>query len=132
MFTVRAYQNPFLRIGQSSMQAVISLNVDSSVAVSPAPLALGIALDRSGSMEGPKVRAARVGAINVVQALDSKTLFLVVSFNETARVLFGPALGTPANKQRAIAAMQSVFAHGGSALAHFPLRPRSGREKGFS
>ncbi|MBO0790448.1 MAG: VWA domain-containing protein [Ktedonobacteraceae bacterium] len=117
MFTLRAYQNPYLRVGQTSMQAVLSLNVDANAAVAPAPLALGIALDRSASMEGSRMRAARDGAVKVVNALDSSIVFLVVAFNDSAHVLFGPAPGTPENKRRAIAALQSVFASGGTRMS---------------
>ncbi len=117
MFSIVAYNNPYLRLDQNNMQAVLSINVDAAVNVAPAPLALGIALDRSGSMEGPKMKAARNGAINVVQALDETMTFLVVTFNENARVVFGPAPGTPENKQRAIQALQTVYANGSTRMS---------------
>ncbi len=52
MFTLAAYNNPYLRLNQNTMQAVLSLTLDAATNVAPVPLALGIALDRSGSMEG--------------------------------------------------------------------------------
>jgi hypothetical protein len=117
MFTINAYHNPYLRIGQNTMQAVLSLKLDPNTALAPAPLALAIVLDRSGSMEGPKMRAARDGAIKVVQALDPSMAFMTVAFNDNARVLFGPALGNDENKQRAIASLQTVFASGGTRMS---------------
>ncbi|GCE13628.1 vWA domain-containing protein [Tengunoibacter tsumagoiensis] len=117
MFTVKAYHNPYLRLGQTTMQAVLSMKVDETVAVAPAPLSLAIALDRSGSMDGTKMRAARDGAIKVVQALDDSMIFLVVTFNDNARVLFGPAVGNAENKKRAIAALQSVSASSGTRMS---------------
>src|SRR5579859_5082934 len=114
MFTLNAYHNPYLRLGQGNMQAVLSISVDANAALAPAPLALAIALDRSGSMEGSKMRAARDGAIKVVQALDEQMLFLIVPFNENARVAFGPALANAENKRRAIQILQSVNASGGT------------------
>jgi hypothetical protein len=117
MFSLVAYNNPYLRLNQNSMQAVLSIKVDTSVSLAPAPLALGIALDRSGSMEGPKMKAARNGAINVVQALDETMTFLIVTFNEDAQIVFGPAPGTPENKQRAIQALQTVYANGGTRMS---------------
>jgi uncharacterized protein YegL len=117
MFDITAHQNPFLRVGQSSMQAVLSVNVAPDAAMAPAPLALGIALDRSGSMEGAKMRAARDGAINVVQALDETMAFVVVAFSDRAETLFGPATGTREHKQRATQAIQVVAANGGTAMS---------------
>jgi Ca-activated chloride channel family protein len=117
VFTLAAYNNPYLRVNQNTMQAVLSLTLDPVMQVAPVPLALGIALDRSGSMEGPKMRAARDGAIKVVQSLDASMTFLVVTFNENARVVFGPALATPDNKERAVKALQTVYANGGTRMS---------------
>ncbi len=117
MFTMTAYNNPYLRVGQATMQAVLSLRLDATVGLAPAPLALAVALDRSGSMEGPKMRAARDGAIKVVQALDADMAFMVVAFNDNARIIFGPALGSDENKRRAIAALQTVNAANGTRMS---------------
>src|SRR5579859_3157215 len=114
MFTINAYHNPYLMVGQNRLQAVLNVSVAQSQNLAPAPLALAIALDRSGSMEGSKMRAARDGAIKVVQALDEQMLFLIVPFNENARVAFGPALANAENKRRAIQILQSVNASGGT------------------
>lgn len=118
MFTLAAYNNPYLRLNQNTMQAVLSLTLDATTNLAPVPLALGIALDRSGSMEGLKMRAARDGAIKVVQALDATMTFLVVTFNENARVVFGPALASPDNKERAVSALQTVYANGGTRMSN--------------
>ncbi|HZR38583.1 MAG TPA: VWA domain-containing protein [Ktedonobacteraceae bacterium] len=117
MFTITAYNNPYLRIGQNSMQAVLSITVDADADLAPAPLALGIALDRSASMDGEKISAARDGAIKVVQALDETMVFMVVTFNNEARILFGPASGTPENKRRAVQALQMTYASGGTRMS---------------
>jgi Ca-activated chloride channel family protein len=117
MFTIKAYHNPYLRVGQHAMQAIISVGVEAHLQLEPAPLALAIALDRSGSMEGTKIRAARNGAIKVVQALDASMLFMIVAFNDQARVIFGPVLGTSENKLRAINAIQNVHAANGTRMS---------------
>src|SRR5262245_34840676 len=117
MFEITAHQNPYLRQGQNTMQAVLSLQVTPQVALAPVPLALGIALDRSGSMEGSKLEAACEGAIRVVGALDESMAFLVVAFNDRAQILYGPAMGTRENKTRAIAAISSTYAGAGTAMS---------------
>ncbi len=118
MFHFTAYNNQYLRLDQNTMQTVLSLNVDSVLNVAPAPLALAIALDRSGSMDGPKMRAARDGAIKVVQALDEQMSFLIVTFNEYARVAVGPVRANAQNKKNAIQLLQSVNASGGTRMSN--------------
>ncbi len=66
------------------------------------------------------MRAARDGAIKVVQSLDATMTFLVVTFNENARVVFGPALASPDNKERAVKALQTVYANGGTRMSTCP------------
>ncbi len=117
MFLITAHQNPFLQLGRNTMQAVLSVNVAADLAVGPAPLALGIALDRSGSMDGAKINAARAGAVKVVGALDESMAFLVVAFNDSARIIYGPAMGTHENKQRAIQALAGVYAGNGTCMS---------------
>ena len=118
MFTFTASQGlTYLRPGQNTLQTVLSVMVDSDVGGTFAPLALGIALDRSGSMEGAKFNAAQGGTATVIQALDETMTFLVVTFNDKAHILFGPAQATPTNKQRAVAALRSVSAGGGTCMS---------------
>jgi uncharacterized protein YegL len=117
MFTINAYNNPYLRLNQNTMQVVLSIGVDANVGVAPAPLSLAIAFDRSGSMTGERMSAARDGAIQVVQALDETITFMVVTFNENARSIFGPATGTAENKKRAVTALQTVYAGGGTRMS---------------
>jgi Ca-activated chloride channel family protein len=117
MFTINAYNNPYLRLNQNTMQVVLSMSVDTDTGVAPAPLSLAIALDRSGSMTGERMSAARDGAIQVVQALDETMNFMVVTFNENARIISGPALATAENKKRAVQALQTVYASGGTRMS---------------
>ena len=63
------------------------------------------------------MRAARDGAMKVVQAIDESMIFMVVSFNDSARILFGPAPGTAENKRKAIAAIQTVNAANGTRMS---------------
>jgi len=117
MFTVNAYNNPYLHVGHTTLHAVLSITLNQNLALAPVPLSLAVALDRSASMDGPKMRAAREGAIKVVQAIDESMIFMVVTFNDSVRVLFGPAPGTAENKQKAITALQTVHAANGTRMS---------------
>lgn len=119
MFNIKAYHNPYLQVGQQNVQAVLSVSVDQGLKLAPAPLALAIALDRSGSMDGVRMKAARDGAIKIVQALDPNITFMLVAFNERAKIISAPAPGTTKNKQQAINAIQqSVYATGGTCMSY--------------
>ncbi len=118
MFSIQAYHNPYLQVGQTNLQAVLTVSVKQGMNLAPAPLSLAIALDRSGSMDGAKMRSARDGAIKVVQSLDENITFMVVTFNERAKVIAAPVPGTPQNKRQAIDAIQhNVFASGGTCMS---------------
>lgn len=119
MFTINAYHNPYLLVGQNRFQAVLNLSVAPDQRLTPAPLALAIALDRSGSMDGAKIRAARDGAIKIVQALDEHITFMIVAFNERAKIIVAPSPGTKKNKQSAIEAIRhNVYATGGTCMSY--------------
>jgi len=117
MFTIRAYHNQYLRLNETTMKAVLSITVDAHTGVPPMPLALGIALDCSGSMEGSKLRAALDGASKVIQALDETISFIVVVFRAQAQIIFGPAIATSSNKEYAVQAIQGISAMGGTAMS---------------
>jgi hypothetical protein len=55
VFTIQAYHNPYLQVGQINLQAIITVKVQQGLGLAPAPLSLAIALDRSGSMDGAKM-----------------------------------------------------------------------------
>jgi len=118
MFDVSAYQNPYLKTGTTTMQAVLSVNVNADGATGqPVPLALAIVIDRSGSMEGQKIEAAKDAAIRVVQAADESTAFMVVTFNETATVIVPPMAATADNKNRAVQAIRKIYSNGGTCMS---------------
>ncbi len=118
MFDVSAYQNPYLREGETRLQAVLSINLNTTnIQSAPVPLALAIVIDRSGSMEGKKIEAAKDAAIRVIQAADESTAFMVVTFNEIANMIMPPCAASPDNKQRAVQAIRSIYSNGGTCMS---------------
>lgn len=117
MFTLKAFYNSSMQVGHNRLQAVLTVSALQGQDQAPAPLTLAIALDRSGSMDGAKIRAAREGACKVVLALDENVTFIVVSFNERAKVTVAPGTGTPENKRRAIDAIQRIYASGSTCMS---------------
>jgi uncharacterized protein YegL len=117
MFTISAHQNRAIAAGQASMQAVLSIHLPSEVAFTPAPLAIAIVLDQSGSMEGPKLQAAREGAARIIATLDDNTIFTVIAFNARANPVFGPAYATPSARQQASQALRTIIASSGTCMS---------------
>jgi uncharacterized protein YegL len=117
MLTLIAHQNPHLAAGQTHLQAILSLRAPAAGDLAPLPLDLAIVLDCSGSMEGPRLGAARDGAIGVIEALDPATRFAVFAFSNRADRIYGPAPATPEQRRAAGAALRRVRAGGGTAMS---------------
>jgi Ca-activated chloride channel homolog len=117
MFDVTSHYNPYLGPNRDVMRMVVSLSLPDHVQLAPTRLALAIVLDCSGSMSGEKIKAACNGAIKVIQELDEQFSFAVIAFESTARLIYGPAEGIHAHKQRAIQAIQSLHASGGTSMS---------------
>lgn len=117
MFDVAAHYNAYLGPNREAMRLVLSLGLPGDAQIARSRVALAIVLDCSGSMGGPKIRAAREGAIKVIQELDEQFSFVVITFNDKARVIYGPAEGIHGHKQRAIQAIQNLDADGGTSMS---------------
>ncbi len=117
MFEVTSHYNAYLGPNRESMRLVVSLHLPAQAQVTQSRVALAIVLDCSGSMAGEKIRAARDGAIKVIQELDEQFSFVVVAFTHEARVIYGPAEGIHGHKQKAIQAVQKLQADGGTSMS---------------
>jgi uncharacterized protein YegL len=117
MLTILTHQNRYLAAGQTRLQAVLSLSASEVGDLDRLPLDLAIVIDGSGSMEGPRISAARDGAARVIDALDPTTRFAVFLFSNRADRLFGPALATPEQRRAAGVALRRVRAGGGTAMS---------------
>lgn len=76
------------------------------------PLAIGIVLDTSLSMEGQQIEAARDSALRFLDALEPEDRGMIVSFNDRVRIL----RELTAEREELAEAIMSVEAKGGTAL----------------
>jgi uncharacterized membrane protein len=92
-------------------------------------LAIELVIDKSGSMEGPKIEAAKEAAKAVVEMLGGADLIGVVTFDATASELV--PLDAASNRFRILGEISRLSAGGGTnivnalALAHDTLRGRT-------
>lgn len=107
------FQNHFLPQGASEVHAIMTVTAtgeaaDASMA-SSAQL-FGILCDVSGSMQGPKVRAAKEAMATLVTMLPETAAFFIVTGTTHAQVLYPTSQATPAHKTRALAAIRKIDA----------------------
>lgn len=86
------------------------------------PLNMGLVLDRSGSMAGPKLQLAREGATRAVHALQADDRLSVLAYNEEALVLVRSGGADEAAKRVAESRLRALDAVGNTDLCGGWLR----------
>src|SRR5215475_5819812 len=81
-----------------------------------APVAIGLVLDRSGSMSGHKIETARQAALAVLERLTDADRVAAVVFDDRIDVLMDGAPATPETRARLRAELAAVEARGSTAL----------------
>ncbi|WP_428261077.1 vWA domain-containing protein [Haliangium sp.] len=96
---------------------LVRLEAVASTAAQRPPVNLALAIDRSSSMRGPRIAHAVAAARRVVEQLDERDRLSIVTFDASARSLFGPANMTPEAKQRLDSALAGLRTGVGTNLA---------------
>jgi Ca-activated chloride channel homolog len=78
------------------------------------PINVGIVLDRSGSMQGEKIRRAREAAIDAVRMLDAQDIVSIVTYDTVVEVLVPATRLT--DPEMVIKAIRTIQARGNTAL----------------
>ena len=102
---------------------MLTLVPPSTASVAAKPRDLVFVLDRSGSMEGWKMVAARRATARMIDSLTSRDRFCAIAFDNTLELLPGANLveATDRARFRAVEALAKVDARGGTEMAE-PLR----------
>lgn len=93
------------------VRLLLTLEGDPPVAGARIPLNLSLVLDRSGSMAGPKLLAARKAAAMLVRRLHPKDVVSVVAFDDTVDTVAEPA---PGSEHAQLSAQIETIEAGGS------------------
>jgi hypothetical protein len=123
-FTAEAYQNEYLPIGGSEVNAVVTVTSSGAetVAATSADAAEIVIVDVSGSMKVPrdKLRAAQDATAVAIDCIRDGVMFGVIAGNDTATQLYpqGGALApaSSATRARAKEAVGRLKAGGGTAI----------------
>jgi Ca-activated chloride channel family protein len=85
---------------QNAHQVGMLVSLDGGTPVRRAPINVSLVLDRSGSMDGRPLEAAKAAAALFASFLRAEDRLSVVAFDDTVQVLFGPAAaGDPAARE---------------------------------
>jgi hypothetical protein len=124
-FTADVYQNEFLALGATDVDAVVTVTATDATPVAvaaPTAAAEIVIVDASGSMVSPfgKLKAAKQATAAAIDAIRDGVAFGVISGTEEARAVF-PLDGTlaPASdhtRARAKAAVANILPSGGTAI----------------
>jgi Ca-activated chloride channel family protein len=86
------------------------------------PVSLGLVLDQSGSMAGPKMQLAKEGAIRAIRSLHDEDRLSVVAYNEAAHLLIRTTPASPSAKRVGEQRLQQAHPGGNTDLCQGWLR----------
>jgi Ca-activated chloride channel homolog len=98
--------------GSDRFRALLPLAYDSSEQKQEATLALGLIIDRSGSMSGPKMDLTKEAARGAAELMNPQDLITVVTFDSQAQTVV--RLQPASNRQRILSDIAQIRASGGT------------------
>jgi Ca-activated chloride channel family protein len=113
-----ALSDPYLVLG-GQREAFLKIDLDAvrREGTDRAAVNLAIVLDRSGSMAGEKIEQCRRAARHLVQQLDGRDRFALISFGSDVTQVISSTLATPAAKQQMLSAIDGIVETGGTNLS---------------
>jgi len=118
MFRIQGFFNPYLSVGQSRLDAVLTVSSDVKIVPNAGGRKIvGFVLDVSGSMGGEKLSQAKNAARRGIDMLSEDMWFFVVSFSGSADVVVKASQATATNKVFAHNAIQGLRASGSTSMS---------------
>jgi Ca-activated chloride channel family protein len=99
---------------QNAHQVGVLVTLSGEVPVQRAPINVALVLDRSGSMSGPPLEAAKDAAKRFAGFLATGDRLTIVTFDDEVHTVFGPA---PAGDPAAAEAIERIRAGGSTNLS---------------
>ena len=98
--------------GRPRVESLLPLTYDTTEQKEEATLALGLIIDRSGSMSGPKMDLTKEAARGAAELMNAQDLITVVTFDSQAQTVV--RLQPASNRQRILSDIAQVRASGGT------------------
>jgi hypothetical protein len=123
-FTAEVFQNKYLSEGAKLVNAIMTVTVSGEEetindSASNNQRVFGIICDRSGSMGGDKIRAAKEAMTKIVNLLPEDAYFFIITGASTANLILPLSQATRDNKIKAFYAIKSVVAGGGTVISEW-------------
>ena len=102
-FTLEAYQNEYLPLGGTEVNAIVTVTSDGAGGPSGQPdAAVIVIVDTSGSMGSPsrKIKAAREATSVAIDCIRDGVMFGVIAGSDQARRVYPPPAGSPSPARR--------------------------------
>jgi Ca-activated chloride channel family protein len=103
--------------GGLSVYILVRLEAEAVAPADRSPVNLALVIDRSSSMRGPRFAQAVRAASEVVGKLDERDRLTVITFDGSARVVFGPDRVSEGDRERLTRALADLDTGAGTNLA---------------
>lgn len=101
----------------ATVHLLVRIDAEEPPSSERAPVNLALVIDRSSSMRGPRIAHAVDAAMQVMEQLDARDRLTVITFDASARTVFGPAHVTDEAKEQLAPALMSIRTGVGTNLA---------------
>jgi Ca-activated chloride channel family protein len=96
---------------------VVTIRAPEDVVRTRPPLSVAVVIDRSGSMGGAPLANAKAAADRLVDSLDARDAFTIVTYSSMSEVVTPIALATDAAKAHAHDEIAKIWAHGNTCIS---------------
>jgi uncharacterized protein YegL len=117
-FTLESFFSPYLAVGESRLDAIITVTASGAVQSVRKKRAIAYLIDTSGSMhDANKLTMAKVALRQAIELLDEDCLFSIIAFDSHARMVVAMTPVTQASKQIARQRVNELYAQGGTSMS---------------
>ena len=119
-FTLESFYNPHLSSGTTRLDTVITVTASSAATTANASQAqkvFGYLIDKSGSMDGQKILAAKLALRQQINMIGAEDWFFIITFDSEAMVLIPLTKATAEAKAHAHEVVQKIKPGGGTGMS---------------
>jgi Ca-activated chloride channel family protein len=105
------------KIVAGEQDLVVTIRAPEDKAVARPPLSVAVVIERSGTMSGEPLTNAKAAADRLVDSLDERDAFTIVTYSSTDEIITPIARASSDAKARAHDAIDTIWAHGNTCIS---------------